>query len=55
MSERYTKIFTLPEKTHTEGSPVVIEAGTLLIDNEENRLVAQLKLQNTTKKKHLKS
>ena len=50
MSERYSKIFSLRENLYAEGSPVVIKAGALLKDNEENRLIAQLKLQNISKK-----
>ena len=50
MSERYTRIFSLPENLYTDSSPVVIKAGTLLKDNETGELIAQLKIQNITKK-----
>ncbi len=50
MSERYTKIFSLPENLHAESSPLVIKAGALLKDNETGSLIGQLKLQNSTNK-----
>ena len=50
MSERYSKIFSLSENLYAEGSPVVIKAGALLKDNKENKLIAQLKLQNISQK-----
>ncbi len=46
MSERYSRLFTLPDQLYVNGSPVVIVAGALLKDNRENRLVAQLKFRN---------
>lgn len=49
MSERYTKIFSLPENLYADNSPIVIKAGALLKDNEAGSLIAQLKLQNITK------
>ena len=48
MSERYSRIFSLPDNLYVEASPVVISAGALLKDNETSRLLAQLKLQNIT-------
>ena len=50
MSERYSRLFSLPENLYTEGSPVVIKAGALLKDNETDRLVAQLKIQSISNK-----
>ena len=46
MSERYSKLFSLPENLYTEGSPVIIAAGALLKDNQTGRVIAQLKLRN---------
>ena len=46
MSERYSKVFSLPENLYAEGAPVVIAAGALLKDNQTGRMVAQLKLRN---------
>lgn len=46
MSERYSRIFSLPENLYVEGSPVVIAAGALLKDNQTGRVIAQLKLRN---------
>ncbi len=46
MGERYSKLFSLPEKLYAEGSPLCIEAGALLRDNNTMRVLAQLKLKN---------
>ena len=46
MSERYSKLFSLPENLYTTGAPVVIAAGALLKDNQSGNVLAQLKLQN---------
>lgn len=50
MSERYSKVFPLPENLYAEGAPVVIAAGALLKDNQTGRVVAQLKLRNISPK-----
>lgn len=50
MSERYSRLFTLPENLYTVGSPVVIAAGTLLKDNQTGKIVAQLKLRSISNK-----
>ena len=50
MSERYTKVFSLPENLYTESSPVIISAGALLKDNISGKMLAQLKLKNIGKK-----
>lgn len=50
MSERYSKLFSLPENLYMEGSPVIIAAGALLKDNQTGRVVAQLKLCNISPK-----
>ena len=46
MSERYSKLFSLPENLYTSGSPIVIAAGALLKDNQTGKVIAQLKLRN---------
>ena len=50
MSERYSRLFTLPENLYAVGSPVVIVAGALLKDNQNGKIVAQLKLRNISNK-----
>lgn len=46
MSERYTRLFSLPENLGLEDCPVVISAGALLMDNVTGNVLAQLKLRN---------
>lgn len=46
MSERYSRLFSLPENQYATGSPVVIAAGALLKDNQTGKVIAQLKLRN---------
>ena len=46
MSERYSKLFALPENLYASGSPVVIAAGALLKDNQTGKVIAQLKMRN---------
>lgn len=48
MAERYTRIFSLKNDLYTENSPVVIAAGALLKDNQENKKVAQIKIKSIT-------
>ena len=48
MSERYTRLFSLPENLGLENCPVVISAGALLKDNITGKVLAQLKLRNLT-------
>ena len=50
MSERYVKLFSMPENLYAEGSPLLIAAGALLKDNETGRVLAQLKLRNLSEK-----
>lgn len=50
MSERYSRLFSLPENLYSVGSPVVIAAGTLLKDNQTGNIVAQLKLRSISNK-----
>ena len=46
MSERYTRLFSLPENLGLKDCPVVISAGALLMDNTTGRVLAQLKLRS---------
>lgn len=46
MSERYTRLFSLPENLYMEGAPVIIAAGALLKDNQTGKVLAQLKIRN---------
>lgn len=48
MSEIYTRVFFLDKKLYAEGAPVIISAGALLVDNQSNDILAQLKFQNIT-------
>lgn len=46
MSERYTRLFSLPENIGQDGCPVLISAGALLKDNNTEKVLVQLKLRN---------
>ncbi len=52
MKDRYTKIFTLSKNNvlFVPNCPVSIEAGALLVDNQESQVLAQLKFKNNSKK-----
>lgn len=50
MEERYTRLFTLPKNCYVPGAPVLVEAGALLKDNAENKVIAQLKILNLQNK-----
>lgn len=50
MSERYTKLFTLPENLYTARAPAIIVAGALLKDNQTGNVLAQLKLRSISNK-----
>lgn len=50
MSERYSRLFSLPENLYSVGAPVVIMAGALLKDNQTGKVLAQLKIQNISDK-----
>jgi tetratricopeptide (TPR) repeat protein len=50
MSERYSKLFGLPENLYAEGAPVVISAGALLKDNQTSKMLAQFKFKNISQK-----
>lgn len=43
MNQRFTKLFSLPERLYSEGSPVIISAGALLQDNVSGKILVQLK------------
>lgn len=46
MSERYQRLFALPQSLYTKGAPVVVEAGALLKDTRTGHILAQLKIKN---------
>lgn len=50
MSERYTRLFSLPENLYSTGAPVIIAAGALLKDNQSGNVLAQLKLRSISSK-----
>ena len=50
MSERYSRLFALPEDLYCVGSPVVIAAGALLKDNQTGKVIGQLKLRSISPK-----
>lgn len=50
MSERYVKIFSLPNNLYAESAPVLIKAGALLKDTERNRMLVQLKFKSMSEK-----
>lgn len=50
MSERYTKLYSLPENLYAEGAPVIVSAGNLLKDNQTGKVLAQLKIKSISPK-----
>lgn len=50
MSERYSKLFALPENLYAEGAPLTIAAGALLKDNQTGKVLAQLKFRSISQK-----
>lgn len=46
MSERYTRLYVLPERLYIEEAPIIIMAGALHMDNKLGKCVAQLKFKN---------
>ena len=46
MSERYKKLFSLPENLYEKECPVMICAGALSKDNQTNKVFVQLRFQN---------
>ena len=43
MAERFEKLFALPHNLYSEGSPIIISAGSLLKDTETGKIIAQIK------------
>lgn len=50
MSERFVRVFKLPENIYSEGAPVIISAGALLKDNQTKKILAQLKIKSISNK-----
>ena len=50
MSDRYSKLVSLPENLYAEGAPVIVSAGNLLKDNQTGKVLAQLKIKNIAAK-----
>ena len=50
MSDRFTRVYHFDKPMYAEGSPIIIKAGALLLDNETNLLIAQLKLHSISEK-----
>lgn len=48
MSDRYSRIYTLPDGLHIKDAPISIVSGKLLYDNEQKRKIVVLKLKNLT-------
>ncbi len=46
MSERYKKLYNIPKNQFCTGSPIIICAGALLLDNYSRKLLVQLKFKN---------
>lgn len=46
MSERFTRLYSLPANLYAEGAPLMVRAGALLKDNPTGRVLAQLKFQS---------
>lgn len=43
MAERFEKLYILPSDLYSEGSPIIISAGSLLKDTETGKVIAQIK------------
>jgi len=43
MAERFEKLYVLPSDLYSEGSPIIISAGSLLKDTETGKIIAQIK------------
>ena len=50
MSDRYLRLYTLPNNLYSNGSPVLIVAGALLKDSYTGKVLAQLKFRNISGK-----
>lgn len=46
MAVRYERIYSMPERLHTAGAPVIIEKGRLLYDTKYGRTVARVRIRN---------
>lgn len=46
--DRYQRLYSIGNNLYQEGSPIIIEAGVLLLDTKSGRTIAQLKLRNIT-------
>lgn len=46
MVTRFEKLFALPPNLYSEGSPIIVSAGSLLKDIETEKIVVQLKFKN---------
>lgn len=50
MSERYLRKYSLPTNLYAPGCPVIIKAGALLLDQQIDKTLAQLKFMNISSK-----
>ena len=50
MSERFTRLYSLEQNQYVSASPVIIEAGALLKDNETGNVLAQIKFRSVSEK-----
>jgi hypothetical protein len=50
MSEKYSRLFYLDNSLYANKCPVIIKAGALLKDNDTQKIIGQLKLQNISSK-----
>ncbi len=50
MNERYSRLYSLPERLYFEGAPVLIAAGALLRDHQTGHMLAQLKFESLSVK-----
>ena len=46
--DRYKKLYELDKHQYADGSPIIIEAGALLLDSEKDMALAQMKFVNIT-------
>lgn len=48
MSERFTKLYELQKNLYSEGSPVIVSAGSLLKDTQTSNIIVQLKFHSVS-------
>ena len=48
MSERFTKLYELQKNLFSEGSPIIVSAGSLLKDTQTSNIIVQLKFQSVS-------